>query len=34
VRLLTRKGLDWADRLRHFAAAFARLDVTTAMLNG
>jgi ATP dependent DNA ligase domain len=34
VRLLTRKGLDWADRLPHVAAAFARLDVTTAMLDG
>jgi hypothetical protein len=34
VRLLTRRGLDWADRLPHVAAAFARLDVSTAMLNG
>src|SRR5258708_24932400 len=34
VRLLTRRGLDWADRLPHVAASFARLDVTTAMLDG
>jgi bifunctional non-homologous end joining protein LigD len=32
VRLLTRKGLDWADRLPHVAGAFAR--VTSAMLDG
>jgi bifunctional non-homologous end joining protein LigD len=34
VRLLTRKGLDWADWLPHVAKAFARLKVTTAMLDG
>jgi bifunctional non-homologous end joining protein LigD len=34
VRLLTRKGLDWADRLPHVAGAFARLDMTSAMLDG
>ena len=34
VRLLTRKGLDWADRLPRVAKAFARLPVTTAMLDG
>jgi ATP-dependent DNA ligase len=34
VRLLTRKGLDWADRLPHVAAAVSRLNVTTAMLDG
>src|ERR1700756_5711253 len=34
VRLLTRRGLDWTDRLPHVAAAFARLDVSTAMLDG
>jgi bifunctional non-homologous end joining protein LigD len=34
VPLLTRKGLDWADRLPSVAAAFAKLDVTTAMIDG
>ena len=34
VRLLTRRGLDWADRLPHAAVAFARLNLTTAMLDG
>jgi hypothetical protein len=34
VRLLTRKELDWADRLPRLAKAFSRLAVTTAMLDG
>jgi bifunctional non-homologous end joining protein LigD len=34
VRLFTRKGLDWADRLPRVAKAFSRLPVTTAMLAG
>jgi bifunctional non-homologous end joining protein LigD len=34
VRLLTRNGLDWANRLPHVAAAFVRLNVMTAMLDG
>jgi bifunctional non-homologous end joining protein LigD len=34
VRLLTRNGLDWADRLPHIAAAFARLEPRRAMLDG
>jgi bifunctional non-homologous end joining protein LigD len=34
VRLLTRKGLDWADRMPSVAAAFAKLNVTTAVIDG
>jgi bifunctional non-homologous end joining protein LigD len=34
IRLLTRKSLDWADRLPHVSKALARLPVTTAMLDG
>ena len=34
VRLLTRNGLDWADRMPAVAAAFARLSVTSAMIDG
>ena len=34
VRLLTRNGLDWADRMPAVAAAFRALDVRAAMLDG
>ena len=34
VRLLTRKGLDWTDRMPAVANAFRALDVRTAMLDG
>jgi bifunctional non-homologous end joining protein LigD len=34
VRLLTRRGLDWADRMPSVAAAFAKLNVTAAMIDG
>ena len=34
VRLLTRNGLDWADRLPAVAARIAALPVTTALLDG
>lgn len=34
VRLLTRKGLDWSARMPRIAKAFARLPVTTAMIDG
>jgi bifunctional non-homologous end joining protein LigD len=34
VRLVTRNGLDWTDRLPAVAAAVAKLDVETALLDG
>jgi len=34
VRLLTRNGLDWTDRMPAVANAFKTLDVQTAMLDG
>jgi bifunctional non-homologous end joining protein LigD len=34
VRLVTRNGLDWTDRLPAVAAAVARLDVGSAVLDG
>lgn len=34
VRLLTRKGLDWAGKFRPIAAAVARLRARTALLDG
>jgi bifunctional non-homologous end joining protein LigD len=34
VRLLTRRGHDWADRLPSVAEAFAKLNATTAMIDG
>ncbi len=34
VQLLTRKGLDWADRFPNIAAAVASLPVETALLDG
>lgn len=34
VRLLTRKGLDWTDKMPSLAAAFARLAVGDALFDG
>ena len=34
VRLLTRNGLDWAERMPHLAAALATLGVKRAMIDG
>src|SRR4029077_5050831 len=34
VRLLTRSGLDWSRKYPAIAAAFAKLEVTTAYLDG
>ena len=34
VRLLTRNGLDWADRMQAVAAAIAGLGLRSAMLDG
>ncbi|HEY4403523.1 MAG TPA: DNA ligase D [Xanthobacteraceae bacterium] len=34
VRLLTRKGLDWADKFPNIAAAVAQLPAETALLDG
>ena len=34
VRLLTRNGLDWADRMPHLAAAIAALPTRSAMIDG
>ena len=34
IRLLTRNGHDWADRMPSIAAAFKSLPVTSAMLDG
>src|SRR5262249_53599602 len=34
VTLLTRKSLDWTDRFKPVAAALAKLDVTTALIDG
>lgn len=34
VRLVTRNGLDWAARMPALAAAFATIDVRTAVLDG
>ena len=34
VRLLTRNGLDWAERMPALAAAFARIPAETAVLDG
>jgi bifunctional non-homologous end joining protein LigD len=34
VQLLTRSGLDWTDKYRATAAAFAKLPVKTAYIDG
>ena len=34
VRLLTRNGLDWTDRMPAMAAAITALGLRTAMLDG
>ena len=34
IRLLTRNGLDWTDRMPAVAKAFKALNVRTAMLDG
>ena len=34
IRLLTREGHDWTDRMARFAAAFREIAATTAMLDG
>jgi bifunctional non-homologous end joining protein LigD len=34
VRLLTRKGLDWTEKFPNIAQAVAKLDATTALIDG